>query len=279
LDLHGLNCLRHLELVGLSKLKSFHFGDSQVDNKDESNGMLESLQYVVLIGLSFLEQVPDFSLCTLLKTFRMLKCGKFLLEPPQFMGCSQLEDLNLDWNWMWRVEEFKLDTLTSLTSLQVRNWKLVGTSEAKGFITLRGLGNCSQLRRLKLLALPITSLEGLEKLTKLQELGVSFCESLQYIPDVSTLAELISLSMCRGPFQHISGVERLLELKCLSFTGCTGLKSLPDLNHLPKLTCVELGGCSLLQVKPQVPLDSDIHFYHCLFPGSERIIRKKRHFL
>jgi len=269
LHLYGLSCLHHLELVGLPELESFYFVELRVDNGEGPNETLESLQHVKLRGLTSFKRLPDFNLCTLLKTFQMLNCEEFLLEPPQFMGCSQLEVLNMECNWQWRVEEIKLDTLTSLTSLHICNNKLVRTwpKEDKLFpLKLTGLGNCSQLQTLKLSTLPITNLMGLEKLTKLQELIVSFCEALQYIPDVSRLTELILLSMFRVPFQQFLGIEKLLQLKRLEFRGCSSLKSLPDLDHLSNLTYAEIKGCSSLRVKPQLPQNCSQGFSGVLIP-------------
>lgn len=222
LDFHRLSCLRHLELVGLLKLESFHSTKMQPLSLMEPNDWLESLQHIVLKGLKSLKQLPDFNLCPLLKTFQMLNCEKFLLEPPQILGCSHLEELNLDWNGEWKVEEFKLYTLTSLISLQLRNEVVVSNWSRRfivknlDFLTLTGLGNCSQLEKLRLMALPITGLQGLEKLTKLQELYISHCEFLHYIPDLSKLPKLKDMTLVIGQYQQFSE-ERLLQLK---YFGC-----------------------------------------------------------
>lgn len=180
LDLHGLNCLRHLELVRLTRLESFHFANVKPHSLEGPTiDKLDSLQHVVLEHLMSLKQLPNFNLCTSLKSLRILDCEEFLLEPPRFMSFLELEYLNLDWNGQWQVEEFKLCTLTSLTSLQlcnqvgISNWSRSFTLKVVGSLTLAGLGNCSRLQILKLVVLPITSLLGLEKLTQLEELFVS----------------------------------------------------------------------------------------------------------
>jgi len=161
----------------------------------------------------------------------MYNCEKFLQEPPWFIGCSQLEQLNLDWNKHWQVEELKLDTLVALTSLELCN-QLSVSMYSRSFtlktictLTLMGLGNCSQLENLKLVALPITSLQSLEKLKKLQELYISHCGFLQYIPDMSSLAELKCLTMVIGPNQQFPREEKLLQLRYL---GCKVLKVKPS---------------------------------------------------
>lgn len=276
LHLHGLSCLRHLELGWLENLETFYFTETET-----SLGTPESLQYVVLDELLSLRQLPNFGLCTLLKSFEMLECLGFnLTEPPSFTDCSQLEVLHLEWNWQWQTEAYKLNTLTSLTSLYI-----LGSTLDEGYnfdvkekckqaesefepecdVKLDGLHACVLLQNLSLFHLPITSLPGLENLTKLRVLSIEDCGFLEDIPDVSALAQLESLCISRAKIKQIPGVNKLLQLQRLDCWGCEELTTLPDLDHLPKLTFVSTQYCPSLQDNPQVPL-------HCEYIQDSRVV-------
>ncbi|KAG0615271.1 hypothetical protein M758_5G028000 [Ceratodon purpureus] len=261
LHLHGLSCLRHLELVGLQNLETFYFADNATsDSKGSIRNMierlrppqttLESLQYVVLKELISLKRLPDFSMCTLLKSFEMTKCDNVLKTTPSFKRCSQLEKLRMDWNSSQESLP-KLNTLTSLTSLWIGsscNWKCKGNARV-----LEGLSACTQLQGdLTLSLLPIQSLPGLDKLSQIRSLWLRNCRQLKEIPDVSALTQLevlnISMTMLRG----IPGVDRLLKLVRLICTMCDMLSTLPDLHQLPQLKYLNTQNCPKLKVNPRV---------------------------
>lgn len=138
--------------------------------------------------------------------------------------------------------------------MDTSKWSITSKFKVVYPLTLIGLGNCSQLQKLILAALPITNLLGLEILTKLKELCVNCCDSLKYVPNISALVELKHLIIFRGKFKVFPGIEKLLQLRHLEFEGCLKLTSLPNLDHLPKLAYIKLVGCKSLKFKPQVPL-------------------------
>ncbi|KAG0575840.1 hypothetical protein KC19_5G034700 [Ceratodon purpureus] len=261
LHLHGLSCLRHLELVGLQNLETFYFADSATSDSKGSiwhieclrptQTTLESLQYVVLKKLISLKRLPDFSMCTLLKSFKMTECDKVLKTTPSFRRCSQLEKLHMDWN-SCQESLPKLNTLTSLTSLWIGS---TCNMDCKGNArVLEGLSACTQLQGdLTLCYLPIRSLPGLEKLSQIRSLWLRNCRHLKEIPDVSALTQLevlnISFTMLRG----IPGVDRLFKLERLICTMCDMLSTLPDLHQLLNLKYLNTQNCPKLRIIPRLP--------------------------
>lgn len=262
LHLQGFTCLRHLELVDLENLETFHFSDSTSSDRHTSIWLtnmclrpaptttLESLQYVVLEMLTSLKRLPDFSLCTSLKSFYMTECERVLEAPPSFKHCSALEKLHMDWH-LCQVSLPKLNTLTSLTSL----W--IGTTcnlSCEGNANLEGLGACIQLKGLlNLHYLPIRSLPGLENLSHIRRLYLRNCQYLKEIPDVSALTELEELDISLTMLRKISGVDRLLKLKELRCMMCRMLSTIPDLHHLANLKYLNTQQCPKLQVNPRLP--------------------------
>ncbi|KAG0616769.1 hypothetical protein M758_5G140600 [Ceratodon purpureus] len=279
LHLHGLSCLRHLELFGLQNLETFYFVDSATSDSKGSirhieclrpaQTTLESLQYVVLKKLISLKRLPDFSMCTLLKSFEMTECDRVLRTTPSFKRCSQLENLRMDWN-SCQESLPKLNTLTSLTSLRIGS---TCNMDCKGNArVLEGLGACTQLQGgLTLSSLPIRSLPGLEKLSQIRSLWLRNCRHLKEIPDVSALTQLkelnISLTMLRG----IPGVDRLLKLERLICTMCDMLSTLPDLHQLPNLKFLNTQCCPKLRIIPRLPPQ-------CLHVKDQiRLVKKTEH--
>jgi hypothetical protein len=116
LNLEGLESLRHLELVKLTRLVTVTLSGSS--SADEKGGIHESLRIVVLEDLESLTHVPDFRSCICLVNFLINRCKRVT----NFEGieCPHLNELELrglvphQWTRLPNVKSLHSLTLFSL---------------------------------------------------------------------------------------------------------------------------------------------------------------------
>ena len=108
LNLEGLESLRHLELVKLTRLVTVTLSGSS--SSDEERGIYESLRIVLLEKLESLTRVPDFRSCTSLDTIRITRCERVT----NFEGveCPHLKELEL-----WHLVPHQWARLPNVKSL------------------------------------------------------------------------------------------------------------------------------------------------------------------
>ncbi|CAI0441509.1 unnamed protein product [Linum tenue] len=94
----------------------------------------------------------------------------------------------------------------------------------------------------------MTEVRGLEGLaSSLESLGLSCCNSIQKLPDVSGLKKLADLRVHRCPrLTQLDGVEMLESLQRLVVSDCNSVSTLPDLSRLKKLSFLNISECTNL---------------------------------
>lgn len=93
LNLEGLDCLRHLQLIGLTKLVTVTLTGNL--STDEDAGIYDSLQNVLLEDLDSLTHVPDFRSCTSLQRLIIKNCCK--LKNLEGIECTKLDSYLKIW--------------------------------------------------------------------------------------------------------------------------------------------------------------------------------------
>ncbi|KAM7502266.1 hypothetical protein LguiB_001170 [Lonicera macranthoides] len=174
---------------------------------------LKSLKYLSASSCCSLESLPDLSKLTSLQSLDVINCKKL-------------------------IEIQGLDKLESLENLDMRS------------IALERLPNLSKLKKLTTFAIEckkLVEIQGLDRLASLEHLDISYCESLQSLPDLSNLEKLTGFqsSGCKK-LVEIQGLDRLASLEHLYISWCESLQSLPDLSNLEKLTRFKSSWCKKL---------------------------------
>ena len=94
------------------------------------------------------------------------------------------------------------------------------TALEMGSITDLGiLSDLTGLRELELYCQPLESLEGVQNLSSLERLQVSYCPNLQDASAAFALQDLRELDLGRNPIESIQGVQNLPRLKFLNIAG------------------------------------------------------------
>lgn len=115
--------------------------------------------------------------------------------------------------------------------------------------------NMWHLRILKQLVLYkcdwITFLEGSEALVSLEEMAISDCYDLKYVPDLNNMPSLEKLHLRRCPqVMRLSSADYQTRLKELVIESCDALSSLRELQGLVSLTKLIVANCSKLELLP-----------------------------
>ncbi|KAF8034845.1 hypothetical protein BT93_C1003 [Corymbia citriodora subsp. variegata] len=101
---------------------------------------------------------------------------------------------------------------------------------------IRGLEALASLQRLQVCECKSFKFSGLERLKNLQSLLLSTCPFLQTLPNLTNSKNLQCIIIGNCPeLVEIEGLEKLESLKWLFIFSCSSLHSLPDLSHLKKL--------------------------------------------
>ena len=221
INLHGLTCLRHLELKNLRSLNSLSFTTDGSSTSNVSLGTCRKseqfshmLKFVIIDRLDSLECLPSFSPCTSLKFLKIVGCDG-LTQPPSVQRCAGLERMTLEWHPNQRTLP-SLYGLTSLRDLTIFSWSpfLKG-----GPLNLEGLGSLISLGALELRDIPIGHLAGLENLTHVQYIqlvGLSRLTSFPSLINVETSSlHVLKVGNCYNirETQEVVKLRRLINLK------------------------------------------------------------------
>ena len=109
------------------------------------------------------------------------------------------------------------------------------------------------LCRLRIRHSDIISLPGLENLTQLTQLDLSWCSSLTALPSLDNLKQLTYLNLfgCSS-LTALPYLDNLKQLTQLSLYDCESLTALPSLDNLKQLTYLNLTECSSLTGLPSL---------------------------
>ena len=113
-----------------------------------------------------------------------------------------------------------------------------------GFADLSALSKLTGLRCLELYALPVTSLDGIQIMSELEELRVRNCPKLTDASAAFTLQGLRELEIARSPITSIQGVQNLTQLQGLGIYE-TDVKDLSPLRELDYAASEREGGFGL----------------------------------
>ena len=113
-----------------------------------------------------------------------------------------------------------------------------------GYSDLSVLSKLTGLRRLVLCMMPLTSLDGIQVMSELEELRVRNCPNLTDASAAFTLQNLRDVEIGRCPITSIGGVQNLTELVSLSIYE-TKIKDLSPLRDVDYSAAVRDGGFSM----------------------------------
>ncbi|KAJ7005056.1 hypothetical protein NC653_009771 [Populus alba x Populus x berolinensis] len=224
--LNDLNSLHSLYIWGCPKLVSFPKGGfpapvltllDLVDCRnlkqlpESMHSLLPSLTHLGISNCSEVECLEGGFPSTL-QSLAILNCNKLIAGRMQW-GLQTLPSLSrFTFGWDENVESFPEEMLlpSSLTSLVI-----------------------DDLEHLKYL-----DYKGLEHLTSLTQLRISYCPLIESMPEEGLPSSLSTLEIC-----------------C-----CSMLKSLPRLHHLTSLTSLSISHCPLIESMPEEGLPSSLSF-------------------
>ncbi|KAM5552901.1 hypothetical protein ABKV19_025232 [Rosa sericea] len=95
--------------------------------------------------------------------------------------------------------------------------------------------------------------EGRKNFSRLTCMNLSYCKSLEELPDLSGIPNLkgLNLSGCVS-LKELPDLSGIPNLKGLNLCGCVSLKELPDLSGIPNLNGLNLSGCESLKKLPDL---------------------------
>lgn len=341
LDLHCNTALSSIHYLGeLRQLNSLHI--SQCDNLRTLPG-LEKLVHLAVLRIRdclSLITLPDVRHLSALKTLDIASCTN-LSTLPEMEGLTDLATLNLAWcdnlsvlpelSKISKLTRLQLSSCHSLPGFEVRNsimsltyldiqdcMRLTNMPKWDRFPNLieLNLSRNSQLTTLRLDSLGkvttvdlfrcvnLERLSGVNSLSNLVRLDLSFCHSLTVLDDMDHLVHLsdinlygcvklnaIDLTGCKS-LSEVRGIETLYQLTKLNLTNCESLTIL-DI-YMPwsdrfsatgcarksQLTELTLSGCNKLtkltcRYSPNLAtllgLDSLPHLTHLMLCGAEKL--------
>ncbi|KAH9288834.1 hypothetical protein KI387_032951 [Taxus chinensis] len=232
--LSHLSCLESIEIHRVEKLKSL-----QLDScKNLNSVFLESMENLIKV---------DFKMVTALKTVKFNHCRNLNsvsglcdlsnLVELSISGCSELEELTglTHLSCLKSIEIFRgeklnslhLDSCTNLNSVLLESMENMTEVELKRVTELHSF----QLRECK----NLTSVSGLDDLSKLVELSISGCSELEELAGLKHMSCLKSVGICRCE-----------KLSYLELDDCASLRTV-YVSVLPKLVIFSIRHCPELQ--------------------------------
>ncbi|XP_052484271.1 putative disease resistance protein At4g19050 [Gossypium raimondii] len=292
-DLEGFSSLRILDILDCheletvpiegrcSSLEKLHVSScpklSKIGDGLSTSTILEELK---LSGCSNLSSIPDLegfsslqildiSDCHELKTVPIRgRCSS--LEKLHVSSCPKLSKIGDGLSTSTILEELKLSGCSNLSSIPdlegFSSLQILDISDCHELEIVPIRGRCSSLEKLHVSSCPKLSKigDGLSTSTILEELKLSGCANLSFIPDLEEISSLriLDISDChelkivpiRGRCSsleklHVSSCSKLSKigdglststsLEELKLSGCSNLSSIPDLLYIfscPKLS-------------------------------------------
>ena len=104
---------------------------------------------------------------------------------------------------------------------------------------LERISKLTGLRRLEIVEQPLTSLEGMEGMTELEECRLADCTELKDVQILFTMEKVRNILLQNVPAESLQGIQNLTELEQLELFH-TGITDLSPLTELPKLKIVRV---------------------------------------
>ncbi|CAI0441313.1 unnamed protein product [Linum tenue] len=246
-EIRGLGELRILETMSIRKAPN-------LSNLDGLQSLL-LLKKLKIYGCPALEKLPSVANLSNLHRLYIRSCQ--LISEMQSLAPLRQNLTSLEIDGCPR-----LDICDSIQSLESLETLLPHLSKLRKLSSLT-IGEDTQVRVLDLSSLDVhsnlkqimvykftemTEVLGLEGLaSSLESLGLSCCNSIQKLPDVSGLKKLADLRVHRCPrLTQLDGVEMLESLQRLVVSDCNSVSTLPDLSRLTKLSFLNISECTNL---------------------------------
>lgn len=150
---------------------------------------------------------------------------------------AQVEKIAIAGNSLFDTDECNA-YLSSNNTVYIYSSSGNPVNAGSGFITdFSLLEKLPNLRSLTLVGQPLTSLNGIQKLDKLEELNITDCPNLTDISAAFTLPNLISIDMNNSPVSSLQGIQNLtrldsLDIRCTNITDLSVLLSLNELRYV-----------------------------------------------
>ncbi|XP_042483047.1 disease resistance protein Roq1-like [Macadamia integrifolia] len=231
LDLRFCNKLKSLPvLVGLRNLERLTVDNCQSLTEIEGLEGLDSLELLEMMNCRSLRKIGKISGLGKLKELK-LKDYSMLFEIESLEGLDSLELLMME-NCESLRKIGKLSSLRKLKELSL--WSCKNLLEIEALVGLDSLNRCTNL----------TKIQGLDRLESLEILDLSWCSSMERLPDLSNLRNLKQLNarMCKK-LTEIQSLDRLESLETLDLGWCSSMERLPDLSNLRNLKVLNADHC------------------------------------
>ncbi|TYI91673.1 hypothetical protein E1A91_D02G009900v1 [Gossypium mustelinum] len=303
-DLEGFSSLRILDLLDCheletipiegrcSSLEKLHVSScpklSKIGDGLSTSTILEELK---LSGCSNLSSIPDLEGFSSLQILDISDCHELetvpisgrcsSLEKLQVSSCPKLSKIGDGLSTSTILEELKLSGCSNLSSIPdlegFSSLQILDISDCHELETVPIRGRCSSLEKLHVSWCPKLSKigDGLSTSTILEELKLSGCANLSFIPDLEEISSLriLDISDCheleivpiRGRCSslekfHVSSCPKLSKigdglststsLEELKLSGCSNLSSIPDLVGFFSLQILNISDCHELETIP-----------------------------
>ncbi|XP_042480131.1 disease resistance protein TAO1-like [Macadamia integrifolia] len=287
-ELNVRGCTSILYISGLpSSLIELDAGFCRsMEKLSSTSGGLINLKRLCLYNCNYLEEIEgvDEKLDSLEDL--NIKLCYLLKKLPKLVGSKNLTSLSFCQNHS--ISDFEGEGMYSLEKLHIWNCKelrkipylrdskrlkILETCDCPELSEIEGLENYESLQRLSIVM--ATSLKKLPEdisagLKNLSYLRISWCFSMERLPDLSNFKELRELHIgfcgdcqdCEDCFNfknlnslkikdlknltEVHGVDGLEFLEELDIIGCESLERLPDLSNLKNLRVLSTNGCKML---------------------------------
>ncbi|KAL3729604.1 hypothetical protein ACJRO7_026693 [Eucalyptus globulus] len=225
MDLSKLNCLKGLDIEDCNNLVEI-----------QGQGKLEFLETINICRCKSIERL----ILPKLQCLKRFHAG----------SCNNL------------VEIRGLDKAELLEALDIPNCESIErTPDLPSFVPLKKLEKIvlSGCRSIKRLILPelvclkqlkvnycrnLVDIRGLDKADLLEELDISYCESIERLPDLPCFATIKELNIngCSN-LRDVESLERFLSCRSIYIEGCDSLEKLPNLSKFENLEHFTLQSC------------------------------------
>ncbi|KAL3727492.1 hypothetical protein ACJRO7_032254 [Eucalyptus globulus] len=219
------NSLCSMDLSNLRKLSSLRIWNSAIA-EIEGLGCLENLRVLILDRIRQLAMLPDLSKLNKLRYMGVNDCGNLVeiqgelprfLDQLQIYNCDSLQEFPDVFNLMGKTNVY----------MNIRNQMFAYFDEGGGWLQLDGfkqmqIPDLSNLDRMKDLSIErfhdLVEIPG-ELPQSLETLYIGRCESLQKLPDLSSLKGLREVTIRHCGKLAVEEISRLCSEKSIKFVG------------------------------------------------------------
>lgn len=194
---------------------------------------------------------------------------EFLLCKTAYGGSNEPKSTTIDYSQISGLKEINISGKGNLNCNRAEMLEIINVGQDKWNKNLTAFSNLHKLKQLELVQCGITSLQGVETLSDLQELALYNCRSLRDVSAVSSISKslrALHIENCSA-IKDFSCLQELKELECLCLLGSN---TLPDLNFLNNMKQLQFFSLSM------VVQDGDL--VPCLKIPYVHLLKGKKHY-